>query len=189
MNRRLAWLGCIALAASLAAQETPATRVRPGRGNAVMLNGFFGGGEWDDAREVDLGDGYRLLVKHDRRSLFLSIRFPAKVRHSGCELYLADATGIASYHVSSALGRRTWRKSAWSEYAWQPDSWSANLIQTIVEDGKTKVLEPEGFEYQIDRSNFEGHPVRIRIELRRPAAVFPKGTSDTKSDGWLTLDW
>ena len=153
---------------------------------SVLLNGFIGPNEWSGARKLDLGRGYSLLVKQDRRFVYLAVAFPRETRHSGIELYVADESGqLASYHISSALGRRVRSGDAWSAYEWQPKSWSGNIVQMIVEEGKTKVLGVDAFEFQFERANFKGKRLRLRVELRRPAAVFPESSAETDPANWL----
>jgi hypothetical protein len=164
-------------------------RVPSRRGNAVLVNGFIGSGEWDDAGKSALTDGHALLAKQDRHFVYFAIVAPAGTRHSGAELYVTDESGrIFSYHISSALGRREWRDGAWTDYEWQPASWTANVVPTIFEDGKMKALGFEAFEYQIARRNFQGRRLRVRVELRRPAAVFPSNTGETDPAGWLAVE-
>jgi hypothetical protein len=181
-DRAVAVLLAMTLVAAAPAQ------VPAGRGNAVLLNGFIDDGEWVDARSVDLGEGYRLLLKQDRRWLYAAVAFGGNLRHTGGEIYIADESGLpASYHVSGALGRREFRDGSWSDYEWQPKNWSANMIQTIVEQGKLKPLGPAALEYQIDKSLFKGRALRVRVELRRPAALFPKDSPDSDPAGWITI--
>ncbi|HEU4887457.1 MAG TPA: hypothetical protein VFV49_06200 [Thermoanaerobaculia bacterium] len=152
----------------------------------MLLNGDLAPDEWKDARPLEAGDAYGLLVKQDRQYLYVAIRFPEGLRHSGGELFVLDQSGVlASYHVSSALGRREWKGSTWTDYEWQPRTWSANVIQTIAENGKMKVLGPEGLEYQIRKDHFHGKRLRLRVELLRPAARIPESEQDAPE--WISV--
>jgi hypothetical protein len=171
--------------AAPAPEAPPATRVPPGR--HVLVNGSFAPGEWADAAAVPLDSGHVLRVKQDAEYLYLAIEF-LQQKHTGLELFLGSAAGPPhAFHVSSALGSRTWGPEGWSEMAWQAEHWGANVIGTISGDGKMKLLEPNGFEIQLTKSQLRGGELAVRIELKRPAAVFPAGSRDDDPKGWLRL--
>ena len=178
-------LGLALVTAVPAATDPPRTKVP--RGRNVLVNGTFAPREWSDAASIRLDAGHALLVKQDREYLYLGIRFEAQ-KHSGLELFLAPPAGPPlALHVSSALGTRTRGAAGWSEYQWRADRWGANVIGTITEDGKMKVLEPDGFEVQIEKSLLPGRDLSLRIELKRPGVVFPTGSREEDGKDWIRL--
>jgi hypothetical protein len=79
---------------------------------------------------------------------------------------------------------------------WRNEDWGANAIGMVAGEGGPKFLEPEGFEVQLSRAAVldpaasrggRGGEIALRVELKRPAAVFPAGTTDSDPAGWLRL--
>lgn len=186
LGRMLHRLAIVLLCVALPSSAEPARRV-PFATTTILLDGHRGWTEWSRVATIELDASHRLLLRQDREFLYAAIALE-NVEHSGAELYLADETGtIASYHISSALGRRVWRDGAWSPYEWQIAGWAANVIQLIQENGRTKVLAPRMIEYQIAKSLLRGKELRVRIELRRPVVVFPANASETNPAEWLAI--
>lgn len=189
-DRASAWPSVLTLGLTLVlavpgATDPPRTKVP--RGKNVLVNGSFAPREWSDAAKLPLDAGHVLLVKQDREYVYLGIRFETQ-KHSGLELFLAPPSGPPlALHVSSALGTRTWGATGWSERQWRADHWGANVVGTITEDGKMKVLEPDGFEVQIEKSLLPGRDLALRIELKRPGVVFPAGSREEDRKDWIRL--
>lgn len=172
-------LGLAALA--LAAAAPPSVP----RGTGILVNGSFAPGEWADAAEHALDADHRLRLKQDDRYLYLAIESP-RARHTGLDLYLAPAGGAPwALHVSSALGQRSLGAGGWGEIEWRSEQWGANVIGTVAGEGGMRFLAPDGFEVQIARALVPGKELALRIELKRPAAVFPDGSSERDVKGWL----
>lgn len=151
------------------------------------VNGYFSQGEWSDGAAIRLDDDHKLLVKQDNRYLYLAIELLHQ-KHSGLELFIASPPGESiAFHVSSALGSRTRGPEGWSDFDWRPERWTANVIGTLSEGGKMRVLEPDGFEVQMSRSFLHGNDLFVRIELKRPSVVFPADSLDGEPKGWIHL--
>jgi hypothetical protein len=157
------------------------------RGTHVLVNGHFAQGEWSDATAVNLDSNHKLMVKQDDRYLYLAIEF-LQQKHSGLDLALASPPGeTLGLHVSSALATRTYRPEGWTDYDWRAETWGANVIGTISDGGKMRVVEPDGFEVQMNRSLLRGNELFVRIELKRPAVIFPADSRDGDFTGWIRL--
>ncbi|HYH44465.1 MAG TPA: hypothetical protein VEG34_02175 [Thermoanaerobaculia bacterium] len=156
------------------------------RGANVLVNGSFAPGEWDEAWVEPLDAGHELLLKRDDRYFYLGIRFLGQ-RHTGLDIYLAAGGEMRALHVSSALADRRRGPEGWSEHDWRNLDWGANVIGTVAGESGPRFLEPEGFEIQLSQAAFKGRELALRIELKRPAAVFPAGTTDGDTKGWIRV--
>jgi hypothetical protein len=180
-------IALLLLVSSAAAPTLQSPPVKVARGTHVLVNGYFAQGEWSDATAVNLDGNHKLMVKQDDRYLYLAIEF-LQQKHSGLDLALASPPGEPlGLHVSSALGTRTYRSEGWTDYDWRAEQWSANVVGTISDGGKMRVLEPDGFEVQINRSLLGGSELFVRIELKRPAVIFPADSRDGDTAGWIRL--
>jgi hypothetical protein len=156
------------------------------RGASVLVNGSFAPGEWDGAWVEPLDAGHELLLKRDDRYYYIGIRFLGQ-RHTGLELYLAAGGEMRALHVSSALADRRREPEGWSEHDWRNLDWGANAVGTVAGESGPRFLEPEGFEVQLSQAALKGRELALRIELKRPAAVFPEGTTDGDTKGWIRV--
>ena len=172
-------LVCI-LTASLAVASVPT-------GGCVLLNGLLGAGEWLHSASVSLEPETDLLYHQDDESLFLAIAFLGP-KHTGVDLYLDSKGSTRMIHISTALGERVLTDGQWSDFTWGENSWwSGNTIGTIYEDGRPRFLEPEAFEFQIDRSEL-GESVQLLIHLKRPEKLLPSGATEEEHEKWLILN-
>jgi hypothetical protein len=168
-----------ALVAALTAVSVP-------DGGYVLVNGLLGDGEWDGSAGVRLDAETEMRVHKDNESLFLAIVFLGP-RHTGVDLYLQSRARTQMLHVSSALGEKVLEKGQWSEFTWGRNFWwSANAIGMIVEGDRQNVLEPEAFEFQIDRREL-GSEVLLFVHLKRPEKLLPRGASEAVTDEWVRL--
>jgi len=155
----------------------------------ILVNGHVEPDEWQDARVIFEGGGYRVFRKADARYLYLAVGFSAQ-KHTGIDLVLAAQSGEQILlHVSTACGiKRMAPGGSWSEYEWSVKQWGCNPVGGIVEDGKMKFLEPGGFEFQIERRLLLAGPLKLRMQLKRPAVVVPEGSSAEDTAGWVKVD-
>lgn len=155
----------------------------------MLINGMLGGGEWDHAAEVNLGWDTRLLLKEDGLYLYLAVFSPSR-RHTGLDLYLADADGPRiRLHVSEALGDAPFLDGRWGEMRWGENrGWTANMIGGVVEEGVTRFLAPEAFEFQIDLELLGPEPWYAFVHLKRPELMLPEAASLEDPHSWAVLD-
>ena len=155
-------------------------------GGCILVNGLLGVDEWDDASSVRLDPDTEIRFQKDGKNLFLAIVFLGP-HHTGIDLYLQSHGDTRMLHVSTAVGEKVLKDSQWSDITWGQNSWwSANVIGTIVEEGRQKFLKPEAFEFQFDRREF-GDDIRLFIHLKRPEKLLPAGASAADSEKWMKL--
>ena len=169
----------VMLAAVLALTSVP-------DGGCVMVNGLMGEGEWDNSLAMELDTTTVMHVHKNAEYLFLAIEFLGP-RHTGIDLFIESDGRTRMLHVSSALGEKSLENGQWSDYSWGRNTlWTANVIGSIYEDGKTIFLEPEAFEFQIDRREL-GSDGALFLRLKRPGKVLPEGAGETSHDSWIQL--
>jgi hypothetical protein len=167
------------LAVSLAVTPVP-------DGKNILVNGIPGEGEWSESGCINLDNETELRFHKDDGNFYLGIIFLGP-HHSGIDLYIDSGGVVRMIHVSSALGEKVLENGDWSDYTWGRNSWwTANQIGSIWEDGKTRFLEPQCFEFQLDRHGL-GTDIRLYIHLKRPEKSFPEGASPETRDGWIGL--
>jgi hypothetical protein len=169
----------IILVVSLVATSVP-------NGRCILLNGSLGIGEWAESGTLRLDTDTEIRFHKNDESLFLAIVFVGP-RHTGVDLYIHFDEGTRMLHVSSALGEKIFEENHWSDFKWgQNDWWSANQIGSIYEGGRQRFLEPEAFEFQIDRREL-GANISLFIHLKRPEKLLPTGASAEGEEGWMQL--
>ncbi len=142
-------LPVIVLIASAALATTPVPE-----GDYILINGSLGVEEWTDSGTMRLDADTEIRFHKDDDSLFMAIIFLGP-RHTGVDLYVQSQGSIRMLHVSAALGDKILEGSQWSDVTWGKNSWwSANMIGSIYEEGRQRFLEPEAFEFQLDRCEF-----------------------------------
>ncbi|MEW5794924.1 MAG: hypothetical protein AB1772_01060 [Candidatus Zixiibacteriota bacterium] len=155
-------------------------------GGCVLVNGFLGDGEWDSSASARLDADTEIRVHKDGSGLFLAIAFQGP-RHTGVDLYLRSHERTRMLHVSSALGEKVLDEGRWAEMSWGRNSWwSANVVGTIVEGDRQRFLEPEAFEFQLDRREL-GADVYLFVHLKRPEKSLPLGVSQEAPEKWMRL--
>jgi hypothetical protein len=155
-------------------------------GRHVLVNGLLGDAEWDSSGVARLDAETELRFHRDGGSLYLAVVFLGP-RHTGVDLYLRSRGATRTLHVSSALGERTRQDDGWSATVWGRNFWwTANPIGSIVEDGRQRWLEPEAFEFQIDRRELGGEAA-LFVHLKRPEKLLPAGATAGDEAGWLSL--
>jgi hypothetical protein len=154
----------------------------------VLINGMLGEGEWAGATQTQLGRDTNLAVKRDHEFLYIALFSPLR-RHTGLDLYLADADGPRiRLHVSGALGEASFLRGGWEELRWGENrQWTANMIGGVVETGVTRFLAPEAFEFQIHLDMLGAEPWRCFVHLKRPELILPEGASVDHPDSWALL--
>lgn len=157
-------------------------------GKCILPNGIFASSEWDDAAELTISDELILFLKQDDQYFYLGIKFINEI-HTGIDLYIADSGGnMKMLHVSSALGEKEFTNGQWSDFIWGENNlWTANSIGMISENGKTKFLEPDGFEFQIDKTFFLDKKWFLMIHLKRPELIYPQNATNESKLNWFKV--
>ncbi len=155
-------------------------------GKSILVNGLLDEGEWINSSTVQLDETTEIRAHKNSDYLFLAIAFSGQ-RHTGIDLYTRSNGVTRLLHISSALGEKIFEEGVWSDYVWGRNSWwAANTIGSIFEDGRKRLLEPDAFEFQIDRREL-GADLSLFIRLKRPAKVLPAGVTETERDKWVRL--
>jgi hypothetical protein len=155
-------------------------------GKYILVNGMVGPREWDGAACVRLDAETEIRAMKDPGSLFLAVVFKGP-HHTGIDLYLRSASKVRMLHVSSALGERSMHAGSWSDIEWGRNHWwTANAIGMVSEEGGSRWLEPEAFEFQLARDQL-GLDAELFVHLKRPEKKLPPGASAGNADGWLHL--
>jgi hypothetical protein len=164
-------------------------RVRVPRGKAILLDGKFSPGEWQDSAEIVLSGSVKLYVKSSQHYLFLCVR-PAKEHQFGVDLYLSDSSReIHNLHVSAKLGERTLKATEFPEWQWWNNrQWSGNVSRVVSFDEKT-FLPDEVKELQISRHRFSGNQWLVMLEMHTAegSQSFPAKATSKKAGNWLLL--
>lgn len=171
---------CIILAVILSATAVP-------EGECILVNGSMGAGEWAESGSLYLDTDTEIRFQKNDENLFLAIVFHGP-RHTGVDLYINSEQLTRMLHVSAALGEKVLVNNEWSEFDWGQNSWwTANQIGSIYEEGRQRFLEPDAFEFQMDRREL-GTIVSLFVHLKRPEKMLPPGEAAESIEGWIQLN-
>lgn len=170
----------ILLAAALTSVQVPT-------GPHVLINGLMGKGEWQSSVTVPLDEETELRACKDKQSLFLAVVFKGP-RHTGLDLCVKCRDNVRMLHVSSALAESILQGNVWSDTTWgRNEWWTASPVCVFFDGGEQQIVEPEAFEFQLERSQL-GREVALCLHLKRPGKRLPPAASADKTDGWVRLD-
>lgn len=167
----------------------------PQNSPAVMIDGVLSEGEWHDAAHVEVPNTADLFFQSSSEFVYIAVKYTNSP--SGIvDLYLSPQEGeVYDLHASAKLGERQLQGSKFSDWRWWNNhGWTANISRVSSFDRRT-FLPTQVREYQIRRSRFGSYAWRLRFELTAMKAnndtqsvtVFPPGTTDTSTAGWLVL--
>jgi hypothetical protein len=173
----------------VAQQPQPLVSEKVPTGKHILVNGKFPGDEWNDAFKKPVDEDLLVYLKQDEKYLYLGIQF-LKVKHTGIDLYLADSPGNRRMlHISAALGEKEFVDSLWRDTVFgQNYLWTGNVINMYIEDGKSKIVEPDGFEFQIDKKMFSGKLWYVMMHLKRPEKIYPTLATNLDITQWLRIN-
>ena len=164
--------------------------------SVVMIDGVFSKGEWKHAVSVDVPDTARLYFQRSGDSVYIAVQYTHSP--SGIvDLYVSPREGeIFDLHASAKLGERQLRDNTFPDWSWWNNhDWTANVSHVDSFEKRTFLPAPIR-EYQIRHSRFGAKVWRVRFELTamnannktQAHAIFPHGTTDTSTTGWLQLN-
>jgi hypothetical protein len=159
-------------------------------GSPPLLNGIRGENEWMYPAVMDWGlNAVSLSLKQDSQFVYLCV-FDRDTSHSGIDLYLDNLAGdIMTLHVSSARGERRKSDTGWSEISFKPPSWwTANVVESIFEEGRMKFLSPPVFEFQIDKLKLPSRTFKLLLHLKRPELWIPSAADTLSSADWIEFE-
>ena len=168
----------------------------PQTSSVVMIDGVLSEGEWQHAVSVDVPDTARLYFQRSADFVYVAVQYTNSP--SGIvDLYLSPREGeVFDLHASAKLGERQLRGKTFPDWSWWNNhDWTANISHVDSFEKRTFLPAPIR-EYQIRHSRFGSNAWRVRFELTamgannetQAHAVFPHGTIDTSTAGWLELD-
>jgi len=167
----------------------------PQTSSAVMIDGVFAEGEWQRAVSVDIPGTAKLYFQRSADFVFISVQYTN--RPSGIvDLYVSPREAeVFDLHASAKLGERQLRGNTFPEWNWWNNrDWTANTSRVDSFEKRTFLPAPIR-EYQIRYSRFYSSTWRVRFELTAMGTnnetlehtIFPQGTSDNSTAGWLQL--
>jgi len=62
------------------------------------------------------------------------------------------------------------------------------VINLYIEDGKNKIVEPDGFEFQIDKTMFSGKVWYVMMHLKRPEKIYLARATNLDIIHWLRIN-
>jgi hypothetical protein len=167
----------------------------PQTSSAVMIDGVFSQGEWQNAILVDIPGTAKLYFQRSGDFVYIAVEYTNSP--SGIvDLYLSPREGeVYDLHASAKLGERQLRGNTFSDWNWWNNrDWTANISHVDSFEKRTFLPAPIR-EYQIRYSRFASSAWRLRFELTtmgannqtQSNAIFPLGTADKSTTGWLRL--
>jgi hypothetical protein len=174
---------CFLFSALCSGNDIPAVPYGPG----ILPNGFIGDNEWQSPGTArhEMDQGVILYLSQDTNYIYLGIH-SADTQHTGIDLYVkSDKSCRMRLHISSACGQSQRCDSDFSDLEFGENRlWASNVVESIYEDGKTKFLDPDIFEYQIDKAMLPGKSLQMMIHLKRPEKIVPTGADPESLEGW-----
>jgi hypothetical protein len=180
-------------------------------GRAILTDGVFSPGEWDDALAIQVRPDLQLLLKKSADFVFIGLRY-SPFTLSVVDLFISpDGQAVHHLHVSAQLGERRLAcpsaagdgaEFVWGDtHDWYANEirWDAGKVQALTKAGKSAgeaqqaaLYRYDGFEFQIRRLKFASDEWFVRFESPMPPdwaapVVFPAGTNRETVRGWLKL--
>ena len=162
----------------------------------IIIDGSFSLGEWQQSKRIVVPGVAALYFLRSDAFVYIAIKYlnsPSGI----VDLYLSPRKGeIYDLHASAKLGERQLRGDSFPDWIWWNNhDWVANTIRVDSFEKRTFIPAPVR-EFQVRRSRFASDVWYLRFELAAMDAsnqilstsVFPAGTSDKSTAGWLQLD-
>jgi hypothetical protein len=181
----------------LQAAAPPELGIRAPRvSSEVMIDGVLAEAEWQNSDRVEVPGIAELYFQRSSDLLYVAVKY-TKTPSGIVDLYLSSRDGeIYDLHASAKLGERQLQANTFSAWSWWNNhDWTANVSRVDSFEKRTFLRAPIR-EYQIHLARFPSSAWRLRFELTATGAknqtlsraVFPSGTTDKSTIGWLRLD-
>jgi hypothetical protein len=168
----------------------------PRTSSSVMIDGRLSAGEWRQASRISVPGVAELYFQQAGDFVYIAVRY-TDAPSGMVDLYLSSKEGeIYDLHASAKLGERQLHGTAFPDWEWWNNrDWIANVSRADSFEKRTFLPTPVR-EFQIRRSRFSSTPWHLRFDLTAMArtnetlstAIFPAGTADRSTQGWLQLD-
>jgi hypothetical protein len=192
MKRLSIFLPAVFLSAALSSPSTTAaaepTKVPSGK--HVLLDGKCEEREWEEAKEVDLGQGARLLLRQSGEYAYFCVKL-AKEARFGVDLFFAiEGKPVLNLHASAKLGERSLGESGWPAWLWWNNSkWSANVGRGV-DFEKRDFLPDSAKEFQVHLTRMSRKPVQMMLQIHSDQTIkFPADAKPEKPGNWLVLEF
>src|SRR5215510_6495165 len=165
--------------------------------SVVMIDGVLSKAEWQRAARVEVPGIAELYFQRSHEFVYLAVEYthaPSGI----VDLYVSRARGeIYNLHASAKLGERQMRDGTFPDWIWWNNhDWIANVSRVDSFEKRTFLPAPVR-EFQIRLARFPSTSWRLRFELTPMGAnnemgavtVFPQGTANNSTAGWLVLDF
>ena len=183
--------------------------VPEGDGRAVLTDGIFTPGEWDDALRLTVDNALTLHLKQVRDHLFVGASVSG-LNVPIVDLFLQVGDGpVMQFHASAQLGERSLAPQGQEdpEFQWgRTVDWYANEVRydrplrdSLEAAGadprhaiRASLYPYDGFEMQFRRTKFPGSEWRMRVEVAggpdyQVPHIYPAGTERKDVTGWAVL--
>jgi hypothetical protein len=182
---------CALLAIVLCASSQAQDKVRVPRGKAILIDGKFSPGEWQDSAELAISDAARLYFKTSDEYVYICVRLMKPINF-GLDMYVSDSTKeIHNLHASAKLGERQLKDNNYPDWQWWTNrDWTANVSRVNSFEERT-FLPDEVKELQISKQRFKGKQwlTMFEIQTRDNTKAFPIKATNKKTENWLLLEF
>jgi len=181
----LVMLSAMLLLPSIAGAVEP---IKVPSGKHVLLDGKCEEREWEEAKEVDLGQGAKLLLRQSGEYAYFCVKL-AKEARFGVDLYFAiEGNPVLNLHASAKLGERSLGEKGWPAWQWWNNSkWTANVGRGA-DFERREFLPDSAKELQIHLSRMSRKPVQMMLQIQSDQTIsFPVDAKPEKPGNWLVL--
>ncbi len=177
---------------------------------AVITDGIFSPGEWDNAKPITVNDNLVLYVMQNKDVFYIGLKCPA-FRLPVTDLFVSpDENNIYQFHISAQLGEKKLAPEGQEDPVFEygnTNGWYGNEIRwnygkarQLQEEGKSagdaqveSAYPHEGHEFVFRKDKFNSDRLFIRIEMMylgnyETPLVFPEGTASKDVTDWIELE-
>ncbi len=155
-------------------------------GKQVLLDGKCEEREWEEAKEIDLGQGNKLMLRQSGEFAYFCVQL-AKESRFGLDLFIAsEGKPVLNLHASAKLGERTLTESGWPAWQWWNNSkWTANVMRGV-DFEKREFLPDRAKELQVHLTRLGRKPFQLMLQIHSDQTIsFPADAKPEKPGKWL----